>query len=137
MQWEDAPHAGFTKGTPWMPVNPNYKEINAKSETADKESVFHYYKKLIQLRKEYPVVVYGKYELLLEDSEELYVYTRTYEQEKLLIVCSFSDRETKVTIPAEFVGAACLIANRENTYGQEVITLQPYEAFVLYRKTKE
>ena len=137
MQWENAPNAGFTKGTPWIAVNPNYKEINAKAETADKDSVFHYYKKLIQLRKEYPVIVYGKYELLLEDSEELYVYTRTLDKQKLLVVCSFSDQETKMAIPSAFVGASCLIANRENIYEQETMTLQPYEAFVLYKKTEE
>ncbi len=137
MQWEDAPHAGFTTGDPWIAVNPNYKEINAKAETADETSVFHYYKKLIQLRKKYPVVVYGTYQLLLEDSEELYVYTRTLDQEELLVVCSFTDQETEVTIPAVFAGASCLIANRENTYDQETMRLQPYEAFVLYRKTEE
>ena len=96
--------------------------------------MFHYYKKLIALRKEYPVVVYGKYEALMEDSEELFVYTRTLEDEKLLVVCSFCDHETKFTMPAEFAGAACLIANVENEYDKAGMTLNPYEAFVLYRK---
>ena len=134
MQWDDSPQAGFTTGTPWIAVNPNYTEINAKAETADPDSVFHYYKKLIALRKEYPVVVYGKYEALMEDSEELFVYTRTLEDEKLLVVCSFCDHETKFTMPAEFAGAACLIANVENEYDKAGMTLNPYEAFVLYRK---
>lgn len=134
VQWDDAPQAGFTTGTPWIAVNPNYKEINAKAETADPDSVFHYYKKLIALRKENPVIVYGKYELLLEDSQELFVYTRTLENEKLLTVCSFCDHETTFTIPEEFVGAQCLIANRENVYDKSEMTLQPYEAFVLLKK---
>lgn len=136
VQWDDSPQAGFTTGTPWIAVNPNYVEINAKAETADPDSVFHYYKKLIALRKAYPVIVYGKYELLLADSEELFVYTRTLEQEKLLVVCSFCDHETHATIPAAFLGADCLISNRERTYTDAELTLAPYEAFVLYRQVK-
>ncbi len=131
MQWDDTENAGFTIGTPWISVNPNYKEINAKAETSDPDSVFHYYKKLIALRRENPVMIYGSYEPLLEDSEELFVYTRTLDLEKLLTVCNFSDKETSFTIPYEFVGAGCLISNTENTYDKAEITLRPYEAFVL------
>lgn len=131
VQWDDSPQAGFTSGTPWMAVNPNYKEINAKAETADPDSVFHYYRKLIALRKEYPVIVYGKYEELLADSEELFVYTRTLDGEKLLVVCSFCDHETTFTIPGEFAGASCLISNEENVYHRADVTLRPFEAFVL------
>ena len=131
VQWDDSAQAGFTTGTPWIAVNPNYKEINAKVQTADPDSVFHYYKKLIALRKENPVMVYGRYELLLPDSEELFVYTRTLEQEKLLVVCSFCDHETDFTIPDEFVGMPCLISNMDNKYDSAEITLKPYGAFVL------
>ncbi len=134
MQWNDSPQAGFTAGTPWIPVNPNYREINAKAETANPASVFHYYKKLIALRKENPIMVYGKYELLLEESEELFVYTRTLEQEKLLVVCNFTDKETPFTIPGEFIGMPCLISNLENGYEKQDITVKPYEAFVLLKK---
>ena len=134
VQWDDSAQAGFTTGTPWIAVNPNYKEINAKAETADTASVFHYYKKLITLRKENPVIVYGKYELLLPDSEELFVYTRTLENEKLLVVCNFSDKETAFTMPEEFVSASCLISNLPNAYDKQEITLKPYEAFVLQKK---
>ncbi len=133
VQWDDSWQAGFTAGTPWIAVNPNYKEINAKAETADPNSVFHYYKKLIELRKKNPIMVYGKYDLMLEDSEELFVYTRTLDEEKLLVVCSFCDHGTSFTVPDEFVGAPCLISNMENAYGKAEITLKPYEAFVLKR----
>ena len=92
VQWDNTENAGFTEGTPWINVNPNYKEINAKAETADPNSVFHYYKKLIALRKENPIMVYGKYELLLEDSEELYVYTRTMDTEKQIGRASCRER---------------------------------------------
>ena len=131
MQWDDSPQGGFTTGTPWIPVNPNYREINAKAETADPGSVFHYYRKLITLRKQNPVMVYGKYELLFKDSQELFVYTRTLEQEKLLVVCNFSSRETPFAVPDEFVGAPLLISNMENAYDRAVMDLKPYEAFVL------
>ena len=139
VQWDDTENAGFTTGTPWIAVNPNYKEINAKAETADENSVFHYYKKLIALRKAHPVMVYGKYELLLADSEELFAYTRTLQgdeaesDEKLLVVCSFVDHEAKFTIPDEFIGASCMISNMENHYDSKEITMKPYEAFVLVK----
>ncbi len=135
VQWDNSPQAGFTTGTPWLPVNPNYTEINAKAETADPDSVFHYYKKLIALRKQNPIIVYGKYQLLLPDSETLFVYTRTLESEKLLVVCSFSCQETAFTIPEEFLGASCLISNAERSYDRPDITLRPYEAFVLHRNS--
>ncbi len=131
MQWDDSANAGFTDGKPWIAVNPNYKEINAKAETADPDSVFHYYKKLIALRKQNPVMVYGKYELLLPESEALFVYTRTMEAEKLLVVCSFCDHETDFTIPDEFLGTPCLISNTNRSYDGKEIRLGAYEAFVL------
>ena len=134
MQWDDSEQAGFTTGTPWIAVNPNYKEINAKAETADPNSVFHYYKKLIALRKQTPIMVYGKYEPLFEESEDWFVYTRTLENEKLLVVCSFTDQETAFTIPEEFAGAELLISNMENAYDKGTVTLRPYEAFVLWKK---
>ena len=133
MQWDDTEHAGFTQGTPWIAVNPNFKEINAKVETEDRQSVFHYYRNLIELRKRHPIIVYGKYELLLEDDEDLYVYTRTLENEKLLVVCSFSDSETVFNIPEEFMNAECMISNMNGTYSGSV-TVKPYECFVLHKK---
>lgn len=133
VQWDDSENAGFTTGTPWIKVNPNYKEINAKAELADPNSVFHYYQKLISLRKETPIIIYGKYELLMENNEELYVYTRTFENEKLLVVCSFIDKEVEFQIPEEFENTDCLISNLENTYTGKVL-LKPYEVFVLYKK---
>lgn len=131
VQWDDSPQAGFTTGEPWIAVNPNYTQINAKAETADPGSVFHYYRKLIALRKEYPIIVYGRYELLMEDDEELFVYTREMDGEKLLVVCSFCDHETDFDIPAEFAKASCLISNTDGNYDRAEMTLKPYEAFVL------
>lgn len=137
MQWDDSENAGFTTGTPWIPVNPNYKEINAKEQMGRKNSVFHYYKKLIALRKQYEIIVYGKYELLLPDSEEIYAYTRTLGDERLLVVCNFTKNEVAYDVPEEFIRAQgnVLINNYARTQLTSNIILQPYEAIVcLYEK---
>jgi len=133
MQWDDSENAGFTTGKPWINVNPNYKTINAKAQMSDPNSVFSYYKKLIALRKQYDVVTYGRYQLIMEDDPQVYAYTRTLENERLLIVCNYSDKAATFTLPEEFEGAKCLIANfgREEITG--TMTLKPYECFVLYR----
>lgn len=133
MQWDDSPNAGFTDGTPWINVNPNYTEINAKAELADPDSVFHYYRRLIELRKTYPVVVYGKYELLMPEDESLFVYTRTLDNEQLLVVCNFTEHSCPMQIPEEFAGAECLISNTGRTDFGAAAEVAPYEAFVLRR----
>lgn len=142
MQWNDGPQAGFTEGTPWIPVNPNYREINAKEQMERESSVFQYYKKLIRLRKEHEIIVYGDYELLLPDSEELYVYLRKYRDEKLLVICNYTEQETAFQIPEELRGrtAELLISNYDKDTagmadaGQEIL-LRPYEAAaVLYKE---
>jgi len=134
MQWDASGHAGFTKGIPWIAVNPNYQEINASREIADEESVFHYYKKLIGLRKQHKIMVYGDYELLLPDSGEIFAYTRTLDGEKLLVICNFTDKEQEFRVPEEFAGneAACLIANYKGDDCRKSGRLRPYEAIVLH-----
>ncbi len=131
MQWDDSENAGFTTGTPWIGVNPNYKDINAKAALADEDSVFHYYQKLIALRKEQPVLVYGHYALLEPDHESLYVYTRTLEEQKMLVICNFTKEEVSYEIPAEFGGKQVLISNYGRDGAEGTITLKPYEALVL------
>ena len=134
MQREDSHQAGFTEGTPWIRVNSNYKEINAKQQLSDPDSIFHYYQKLIRLRKEKPVIVYGAFEALYRDHDQIFAYTRTLEGEKLLTVCNFSEHVAEMEIPEEFQkNAECLITNLgRKDFGKKVI-LKPYEAFVLYR----
>ncbi len=134
VQWDDTENGGFTTGTPWIAVNPNYKEINAKAQVEDPNSVFHYYRKLIALRKELPIMVYGKYDLLMPDDPELYVYTRTLDEEKLLVICSFTEKERTFSVPEEFAGASCIISNYEVEKTEGEITLKPYEALVLHKK---
>lgn len=131
MQWDDSENAGFTTGTPWIGVNPNYRTINAKAALADEDSVFHYYQKLIALRKEQPILVYGHYTLLEPDHESLYVYTRTLEEQKMLVICNFTKEEVSYEIPAEFDGAQVLISNYGRDGAEGTITLKAYEALVL------
>ncbi len=130
-QWSDEENAGFTTGTPWIMVNPNYREINAKEQLFREDSVFHYFRKLIRLRRENEVIVYGAYDLLLPESEELYAYTRTLGEEKLLIVCNFAGREVSLDMPEEFCDGDILIGNYADAAVKGHMTLRPYEAVVL------
>ena len=134
MQWDDSEQAGFTDGESWIKVNPNYKEINAAQQLEDPNSIFYYYQKLIRLRKEKDIIVYGGFEPLYRDDEQILAYIRRQEQEKLLTVCNFSDKNAEMEIPEEFKGAECLITNLDRTVFEGRIVLKPYEAFVLYKK---
>lgn len=136
MQWDDeSAGAGFTSGEPWIMVNPNYKEINARRELADPDSVFRYYQKLIALRKKERVMVYGSYELLEPEDENLYVYTRTLREEgrevSLLVVCSFTEKEIGYEIPEKFESGEILIGNYQRKNVEKKLTLQPYEALTV------
>ena len=134
MQWDDSAQAGFTDGAPWIKVNSNYKEINAAQQLEDPNSIFYYYQKLIRLRKEKDIIVYGGFEPLYRDDEQILAYIRRQDQEKLLTVCNFSDKNAEMEIPEEFKGAECLITNLDRTVFEGKIVLKPYEALVLYKK---
>ena len=128
MQWDDSEHAGFSQGTPWIKVNPNYVEINARAALADENSIFYYYKKLIQLRKTNDIFVKGDFKLLFEDHPELFVYTRTWEKSTLLVVANFSGRKIPFVMPEEYqTPKSCLISNYEK---HEEGYLQPYESAI-------
>ena len=142
MQWDDTENAGFTTGTPWLGVNPNYTEINARSQLQDENSVFHYYKKLIHLRKENSIFVDGDFTLLLPEDENIFAYVREYEGRKLLVAANFTDKEVECPllkewgVPADEHGAAkspdngvkLLIHNYKDLPSQQ--KLRPYEAMI-------
>jgi len=90
MQWDASPQAGFTSGTPWLPVNANHTEINAEAAVADPDSVFHHYRRLVELRHTLPVVVHGDYRLLLPDDEQVFAYVRSLGRERLLVLVNLS-----------------------------------------------
>lgn len=127
MQWDDTSNAGFTTGTPWLPVNPNYTTVNAGAELTDPDSVFAYYQKLIALRKQYPVFVDGDFTLREEEHPCLFVYERALGKEQLLVVCNFGDESTPWTLPEGWENAETLIENLPAQTG----TLQPWEARIL------
>ena len=130
MQWNDSRNAGFTTGTPWINVNPNYPKINAQAAVADPDSVFHYYQELIRLRHTLPVIVYGKFEGLLEDSETIYAYRRLLDGQVLTVACNFTDQEQACGL-CEDPAARELISNYKT---HKTGTLQPYEARVILQK---
>lgn len=132
--WDDGTNAGFTEGKSWIMVNPNYKEINAKEQQEREDSVFHYYQKLIRLRKENLVIVYGSYDLLLPDSREIFAYTRTLGEEKLLVLCNYSAEEQQVERSEEYRNSEIMIANCEIQIQENTVILPPYGAVVYYIK---
>ena len=131
MQWNDDIHAGFTSGTPWMKINDNYKTINAKQQINDPQSIFHYYKQLIHLRHAMPIIVHGTYTLLEENHPHLFVYTREYKNEKLLIITNFSSQSYRYPIPQEFINGSLLISNIPDTQIEKQLSIHPYGAYVI------
>ena len=131
MQWSDEENGGFTKGTPWIKINPNYTTINAKEQMEREDSVFHYYQKLISLRKKEPVIVYGTFALLMPEDEDIFMYTRTYEQEKLLVICNFSQKERELEIPEEWERGTILLGNYKDAAVGRKMCLRDYEAIVI------
>lgn len=129
MQWDASENAGFTTGTPWIAVNPNYKKINVADQLKREDSVFHYYQKLIRLRKENEIIVYGNYELLLPEDENIFAYKRTLDNQKLLVVCNFSKSEQRFDFSG-YENAKVLISNYNRDAREDGI-LKPYEATVL------
>ena len=132
MQWDASPNAGFTEGEPWIMVNPNYGEINAADQIGREDSVFSFYKELVKLRKEKPVIVNGEYRLLDPESEDVFAYERSFHEEHLLVVCSFAEKELLWRIPEEMAGQAAkrVIGNYEGQQWGPEFMLRPYEASV-------
>lgn len=135
MQWNDGENAGFTEGKPWMKVNPNYKEINAESQVKDEDSVFSCYRKLIRLRKEYPVFVDGCFELLLEKDENVFAYTRTNQDSQLLVICNFYDQTLEYPLEQPDSSMRLLIGNYKDA--DQTRMLRPYEARMYFVEKKK
>jgi oligo-1,6-glucosidase len=137
MQWDNSENAGFTTGTPWIKVNPNYNDINVASQIDDKHSIFSYYKKLIKIRKENPIVVYGIYELILEDNPQIYAYTRILDGEKLLVICNFTENNASFELPdnIQYNSKKFLIGNYDvKEPDLQKVEIRPYEARVYLMK---
>ena len=133
MQWDDSDYAGFSTAEPWIMVNPNYTKINAKDQVNREDSVFKYYQKLIRLRHESDLIVYGTYDLILDDDKDIYAYTRTLNNDKLIVYCNFSENTREVELPEEFTTGKILISNYNDAVVNTRLTLRPYEAIVIQK----
>lgn len=132
MQWNNSENAGFTQGKPWYRVNPNYPQINVENALVDENSVFYCYRKLIHLRRENPIMVYGDYALLLPNDENIYAYTRTYQDKTWLVICNFYKDSVEFSLNGT---GKVLISNYENSCTDlKNGRLRPYEA-VIYEWT--
>lgn len=129
VQWDDSENAGFSTGTPWFPVNPNYHEINVAAEQADPDSILNFYKKLLRFRKENEIVIYGTYKEYYPESSKLFVYAREYEGQRMLVVCSFTDKPVRFTAPEgmDLSKAKLVLQNYDVVYNSNVFLTKPYE----------
>jgi len=134
MQWDASVHAGFTSDTPWIEVNPNYSAINVQQALADPQSIFAYYRQLIRLPKANPVIVYGTYDLILDAHAEIYAFTRTLDDDRLLIILNFTKNTPVFALPTHiaFAGKELLIRNYAVDSAEDIslLTLRPFEARV-------
>ncbi len=138
MQWNESSQAGFTTGDPWISVNSNYKKINAEAAIEDENSIFHYYRKLITLRKTHDIFVDGKFNMLEKDNDALFVYTRELNNQQMLVISNFTSSKQQYSLPAklfEIVNSELLISNTElDVNNEKEIVLSPYETRVYIKK---
>ena len=129
VQWDGSENAGFTTGTPWLPVNDNYREINVAAEERDPASLLNFYRKAVSLRKTLPVVRHGNYREHFPLDSKLYVYSREGEGQRLLVICSFSETNTALKVPRGFdLSTGKLVLRSHQNLSES--TLQPYESRV-------
>ncbi len=134
MQWDDSPNGGFTTGMPWLGVNPNYREINVAQALAEPDSILWHYQKLVALRKQYPILVYGDYQMLFAGHPEVFAWVRRYEGDTLLVINNFFGNAITLPIPEAMQAwhGECLISNYAPRDQLAVsLELQPYESFAL------
>ncbi|MCM3585325.1 alpha-glucosidase [Mesobacillus maritimus] len=133
MQWNDQHNAGFSTGQPWLKMNPNYQEINVEESLKNPDSIYHYYKKLIQLRKNSETLIYGSYDLILEDHDQIYAYTRILGDETYVVITNLFADEAEFVLPENLTAKQaelCLSNYPVETDGIDQILLKPYEARV-------
>lgn len=128
MQWDSSANGGFSEGTPWIEVNPNYTDINVEAQINDENSILHFYKNLIKFRKEHEIVVYGSYELLLADDPNVFAYKRSLGDQVLYVICNFTDKSVDVQLPGYEEDKNQLVIHNDTEWTKG--TLRPYEARV-------
>lgn len=136
-QWDASAQSGFTTGTPWFPVNPNYKEINASAEVNDPHSVYHYYRRLIALRHEIPALVQGEYRDRDPNGDDVYAYTRTLEGQRYLVAINFTESPQHYALPKEMRVQSTLLSNVDTPTPAEhanALELAPWQAGIYQLK---
>lgn len=135
MHWSAEEHAGFTKGTPWIPAAKNYREVNAEKAINDSDSIFYHYQMLVELHKQYDIITYGDYQLLLAEDPRVFAFTRNWQTEQLIVVSNFYGEETVAELSIEGLEDAELLLSN---YGDNAhisdgeISLRPYESVVYH-----
>jgi oligo-1,6-glucosidase len=137
IHWDNSVNAGFSKGKPWLKINPNYTEINVESALSDPDSIFYHYQKLIQMRKDHEVMVYGDYSPLFESHTQVFGYQRCLDNDQVVVINNFTNESVQLELPKSLQGlkGQCLISNyalREEF--AEILSLAPYESFALIFK---
>ncbi|MFX3623419.1 MAG: alpha-glucosidase [Ectobacillus sp.] len=133
MQWDDSKNGGFTTGTPWMGVNENYKTINVKADLENPDSILNFYKKMIRLRKENEVFVYGSYDLIMSEDEQIYAYTRTLGNKQAVIITNLTNEKANYEWPDIALSSKDLVLSNYKVQDHSDVyafELQPYEARV-------
>ena len=131
MQWSHEANSGFTTGTPWLAVNPNYQTINVEAQEEDPDSILNFYKEMIALRKSEDIFVYGTYDLVFEDHQEIYAYTRTLGEKRVLILCNLTNKQTSINLEKITVSTDQLLLSNipvEEHESIQELTLKPFEA---------
>lgn len=132
-QWNDAENAGFTTGTPWLKINPNYKEYNAEAQERNPRSILNYFRRMAKVRKQHPVLLYGHYHLLDKDHTQIYAYTRTLKDEKFLVLLNFSKEIVEYRIPGAFRHDEEILIDNYDDFEQhsDKVVMKPYQAIVM------
>ena len=131
MQWSQSVNGGFTTGTPWLAVNPNYQTINVEAQEEDPDSILNFYKEMIALRKSEDIFVYGTYDLVFEDHKDIYAYTRTLGEKRVLILCNLTNKQTSINLDEITVSTDQLLLSNipvEEHESIQELTLKPFES---------
>ena len=133
MQWNSEPNAGFTDGTPWIPVIDNYKDINVNKALQDKDSVFYHYQNLIRMRKNYTIIQDGKYIPLLQNHKTVFAYKRIGDEGEIIVLSNFYAETAFAELEEDLTNYELLLSNYKDSKTDNRITLRPYESVVYYK----
>ena len=130
MQWEASENAGFTSGTPWLPVNSNYREINVANQSSASNSCLNHFKEMVKLRLNTPTLIYGAYQIIQSNHKTIYAYTRSYEGEEYLVVLNFSEKQSSIQLEGFDLNTVSINNYEVLNTSDKNLTLEPYQAVI-------